>query len=324
MLENRFTPLDQNHKTRLESSWLRGNFSAVLNVESFDAVEAATLLKVSSEGTEFDFNRLQPSWAGRKMAVQLLGEAVALSGNLERLHSVLKVPGRMSVEVLEQWLDGFASVLPASCKTKLELKAGPAIFTASVQALVIPNDRFLQEHKPESGDAICVTGELGSAIAGLHALKAEVQPERSPSDIQVKLAEFEEAVRRYVYPEVDISFSDAVAESGVRLSSCLFLVDGLVETLERSAPVGMQCIIDAGSLPIRDHAFRAAKTYNGNAFEWALHGGDDHEFVFTLPETDVEKLRDFYPQFRVIGMVTKGDSSVSILDKDGVLPQKRG
>jgi thiamine monophosphate kinase len=68
---------------------------------------------------------------------------------------------------------------------------------------------------------------------------------------------------------------------------------------------------------VRDHLFRAAKLLGEDAFTWALQGGEDHQFLFSIAQEDVELLRNIYPEFRVIGTVNAGNGGVFVTNPDG-------
>jgi thiamine monophosphate kinase len=138
----------------------------------------------------------------------------------------------------------------------------------------------------------------------------------SESDVQAKLADFEDAVRQYAYPDDPRGFRASVYESGVTLSACRFVIDSIQEELRALRGPGIDLTLDSGALPMRDHLFRAAKLLGENAFSWALKGGEDHQFLFSISQEDVELLRNIYPEFRVIGTVTAGSGGVFIKNPD--------
>lgn len=162
------------------------------------------------------------------------------------------------------------------------------------------------------GDAVCVTGALGAAHAGLLLLQvgsvdvANVHAEiasRSGADGLAVLA------AQQLRPEPRLREGIAL---GSRATAMIDISDGLAIDLERlcvASDVG--CDIDAASIPVHPELDYATKTFEGfpEPLECALAGGEDFELLFTIPEAGLDDAQDQLDEIgtgvSVIGTITE-------------------
>ncbi len=129
------------------------------------------------------------------------------------------------------------------------------------------------------GELVCVTGDIGRALAGLLVWKKDLDV--SPS---VKRALYEKLL------EPKARVREGMALSGVA-SAAIDISDGLskeLHLLARMSKVGIE--IRSDSLPIHGSVFEVADLLGLNPVEIALASGEEFELVFTLPEESVEIL----------------------------------
>ena len=162
------------------------------------------------------------------------------------------------------------------------------------------------------GDAVCVTGALGAAHAGLLLLQvgsvdvANVHAEltgRSGADGLAVLA------ARQLRPEPRLQEGIAL---GSRATAMIDISDGLAIDLERlcvASDVG--CEIDAASIPVHPELGYATDKFDGfpEPLECALAGGEDFELLFTIPEDGLDDAQDQLDEIgtgvSVIGTITE-------------------
>ncbi|HYG67360.1 MAG TPA: AIR synthase-related protein, partial [Anaeromyxobacteraceae bacterium] len=178
----------------------------------------------------------------------------------------------------------------------------------------------------QPGDLLCVTGDLGSAAAGLRVLLAGKQGFDAGGDgetepgAQPNLTEFAYAVERQLYPQARLDRVRDWRERGVRPHALIDVSDGLaseVHHLCRESAVG--AVIEAGLLPIHVQTFRAAERFEEAPLSLALYGGEDYELLFALPEAEREKLDE--STYAVVGQVTEPDEGIALRLPEGeVIP----
>ncbi|MCD6144742.1 thiamine-phosphate kinase [Thermococcus sp.] len=153
--------------------------------------------------------------------------------------------------------------------------------------------RLLTRSGAKIGDLVCVTGDIGRALAGLKVYFESLEVgERTRKVLYEKLLEPKARVKegvvlgRYANSAIDIS-------------------DGMSKELHLIAKMsGVKILIDSEKLPIRKEVFEVADLLGLDPIEIALASGEEFELIFTIPEKHLDKL-DF--DFAVIGRVEKGE-----------------
>lgn len=179
--------------------------------------------------------------------------------------------------------------------------------TLTLTALgTVPRGQELRRNGACPGDGVWVTGTLGDAAFGLLELEKSLGVGKEGGDFLAS---------RYWLPRPRLSAGLALRGTA---SACLDISDGLIADLGHIANRS-QCGIevDFDLIPLSDAA-RAAIRMRPELEKLPLHGGDDYELAFTLPDTvvpgDVEAVR-----LTRIGRVIEGDS-VKVIRKGDVVP----
>ncbi len=157
------------------------------------------------------------------------------------------------------------------------------------------------------GDIVAVTGEFGSASAGLKALlKKRVRPDRLLPPLS-----------RAVYsPRAELDLGLALAASGA-LTASIDSSDGLawsLHELSRASNIGIQ--IDR--VPVSSAARDFAARYHYKANDLALYGGEEYNLVVTVkPNKFNLARRAAHGRLRPIGVVTPRSSGVRLRQARG-------
>jgi thiamine-monophosphate kinase len=244
------------------------------------------------EGTHFDLESASLEQVGYKgMAVSLSDCAGMVTKPLAAVVSV-GLPTNFEQKQLKQLHKG---IVKASDKYDCPLVGGDITVWKKDGGLVI-NSTILSEPaagKPllrsgaKVGDCICVTGKLGGSGEGRHL-------------------EFR--------PRVE----EAIKAAGIaKLNSGMDLSDGLSSDLKRiceKSKVG--AVIEEQSIPVSDEAGKRE-----NPLEAALCDGEDFELLFTLAESEYEKLKSKWDdklEISCIGRITE-KQDIMIISSDGKL-----
>lgn len=133
------------------------------------------------------------------------------------------------------------------------------------------------------GDSLYVTGVLGRSAAGLKLLQS--------GDNRYGSRAKKGAIQAHHMPEPRCEVGVWLAKSG--LVSCMMdLSDGLSMDLPRlCAASGTGAEIQVSNLPI----FAESSNWGSNPTELALHGGEDYELLFAVPESKRKRLEQIYP-----------------------------
>jgi len=157
---------------------------------------------------------------------------------------------------------------------------GPLAVSVAVHGFVPPG-KALTRQGARAGDAVLVTGTLGDAAAGLHALQ---QPRRD-DDGRDGLRTF--LIERLNRPVPRLAAGIALREQA---HACVDVSDGLLADLGHICTAsGVGAEIDAALLP-RSSALLGLYD-DTTALQFALSGGDDYELCFCVPATRLSQVQ---------------------------------
>jgi thiamine-monophosphate kinase len=167
---------------------------------------------------------------------------------------------------------------------------------------------LLRRQHGHPGDRLAVTGWLGGAAAGLHALR---HPGSAPSALTEALAT---AYRR---PQPRLAAGLALRRAGVRCA--MDISDGLMADLHKlCAASGCGAQVEAARLPLHP---AAAEAFPQQALAWAAGGGDDYELLFAAPPPIMElagrELAALGVACAEIGTLTAAAGDVQLVDAGG-------
>lgn len=247
-----------------------GDDAAVLAVPA--GQELAVAIDTLVEGVHFPRGTAAADIGWKALAVNL-SDLAAMGANPAWALLALTLPDADAAFV-EGFSEGFAK-LAQSHRLALvggDTTRGPLSISVAVHGFVPPG-KALVRSGARVGDAVLVTGTLGDAAAGLHALQ---QPLRD-DDTRAGLRDF--LIERLNRPTPRLAAGAALRGQA---SACIDISDGLLADLGHvCAASGVGAEIDAALLP-RSPALMALYDEAGAA-QFALSGGDDYELCFTVP-----------------------------------------
>jgi thiamine-monophosphate kinase len=158
------------------------------------------------------------------------------------------------------------------------------------------------------GEILFVSGRLGEAELGLRQIRNSKRRADSRSAL----------LRKHLYPEPRLALGRWLAERGLA-SSMMDLSDGLSTDLPRlCAASGVGARVEAAKIPAVRLPNQVAAKLGTDPLALALHGGDDYELLFTVPQ---RKLRRLPRSFRGIPITAIGRVT---LEKELLLADKVG
>lgn len=161
---------------------------------------------------------------------------------------------------------------------------------------------MLRRDAARRGDAIAITGYLGTAAAGLRILQGQAVSTDADSLKQAQLR-----------PQPRIAEGQLLWRQGVR--AAIDISDGLVADMGhlcRMSGVGARIYVEA--LPVHP-LVKAA--FGDEAMNLALAGGEDYELLFAAPVHILAGVRDRCP-ISIIGEIIAGPpGQVTVLDDQG-------
>ena len=309
--------LTANHEIKNASTLLSiGDDGAVIDHFGRQTVISTDLLL---EGVHFDLSYTPLKHLGYKSVVVNVSDIYAMNAVPTQIVISLGFSNRFSLEALDEFYAGvyaaceFYGVDLIGGDTSTSLKG----FIVSVTAIgEVAPDKYVKRSGAKVNDLVCVSGELGSAFLGLTLLEREKKI-FNETGAQPDLEGQAYIVGRLLKPEARKDIIEFFAESEVMPSSMIDLSDGLSSDLLhicKQSEVG--CVLYEDKLPLNDEAKEFAYKLKLDPTACALSGGEDYELLFTVAQTDFEKVKA-NPSISIIGYITEASAGKKLITRGG-------
>jgi thiamine-monophosphate kinase len=270
------------------------------------------------EGVHFDREFCSPADIGHKALAVNLSDLAAMGAAPRVALLSLMLPAGLPVADVDRLVDGMVALAE---RTRISLvggnitrSPGPLIVDVTVTGSVHPR-RMLTRGGARAGDEIYVTGSIGGAAAGLHALQLA-------SGANAAMEPLAEGVRRYLRPEPRLRFGVLLGRNRAA-RACIDLSDGLADGVRKIAHAsGVGAVIDAHSVPIEPYSRQRTNLCDA-VFE-ALRGGEDYELLFTVPPKSRGRLNGVRRLVKDLPITKIGRATADraiVLDIDGRMEQ---
>ncbi len=309
--------LTQNNETKLASTVLSvGDDAAVIDHFGKQTVITTDMLV---EGIHFDLMYTPLKHLGYKSVVVNLSDIYAMNAVPTHITLSIAFSNRFSLEAMDEFYEG---VYAACEKYEVDLVGGDTTssqkgFVISITAIgeVVP-DKYVKRSTAQKGDLLCVTGFLGGAFLGLTILEREKRI-FAETGSQPDLEDQAFIVGKLLKPEARKDIIEFFATSEIMPTSMIDVSDGLSsETLHICKQSNLGCIIYEDKIPVHEEARQFAYRLELDPTACALSGGEDYELLFTLSQTDYDKIL-LNEQISVIGYMTEAEEGTHILTRGG-------
>lgn len=260
-----------------------GDDTAVLALDDDRHILLACDMMV--EGTHFRLEWATPWQIGWKAMAQNISDIAAMGGEPGWAVASLAAPGYVPEKAVEEIAEGIVAAASrygaALVGGDLVGSPGPLVVDVAITGWV-EKDNLLLRSGAKPGDAVLVTGFLGSSAAGLAARRhGLVDSEEGP---------LAEALRAHHEPQPRLAESRAIAATRL-VTAMMDLSDGLAEDLPRLCVAsGVGARIRGEELPIAEPCSALAEELGVAALELAAAGGEDYELLFTCPPEHVPRV----------------------------------
>lgn len=270
------------------------------------------------EGVHFDLTYQPFKHLGYKIVTTGVSDIYAMNGIPSHILIDVALPNAYSVQMVEQLYEG----IDAACKdygVSLiggDTTASHQILALSVTALgEVENKSITYRSGANNDDAVCVTGDLGAALAGLRILMREKNEwkESKENYFQPDLEPYEFVVSKQLIPAARKDFIEALTKNKILPSTMIDITQGLIPDLTsiaKSSKLGAELFSPA--IPIAMETRSVADEMKEDVDKYAYYGGEDYEFLFTLNKKSVEELNKVFDDFAIIGKMTNEFSQIKI------------
>lgn len=266
------------------------------------------------ENTHFKWDYASPGEVGWKALAVNISDIAAMGGIPTYCVVGLGLSGTFKIDLVDGLYKGLKEI---AARYGIGVVGGDVVrsseFFISVCLLgEVAGGDICPRSGAKVGDLIFVTGELGAAAAGLICLNA----------VHVNLAsrKREFLVQKHLRPSPRLKEGQWIAAK--RLATAMIDVsDGLISDLFRireESRVG--AVLWEERIPVALPARELARSIGKSPLDWALHGGEDYELLFTA-SSDKKELLEQEADFPVscIGEVLEWGKGMVLKNGEGRL-----
>ena len=271
------------------------------------------------EGVHFDMTYCPLKHLGYKAAVVNFSDIYAMNGTPTQIVVGLGISSKYSVEAIEEIYRG---IRLACDRYHVDLVGGDT--TASKSGLFISvtvigkakKEDIVYRNGAKPNDLLCVSGNLGAAYTGLLILEREKAAFMADPNMQPEFAGYDYILERQLKPEARRDIVEKLKEIKVKPTSMIDISDGLAsEVLHLCKESKVGCMVYEDRIPMNQKTIQTAKDFNIVPSIAALNGGEDYELLFTIAQSDYEKVKDL-DDVRIIGYMTADEGQANLITPD--------
>jgi thiamine-monophosphate kinase len=311
--------LTSNFESKNESTLKAiGDDAAVIYLNDEESTLISTDLLI--EGVHFNLMYMPLKHLGYKAVAVNVSDICAMNGVCEQITVSIAVSNRFQTEALEELYKG----IQLACENyNVDLIGGDT--TSSQLGLMISitaigkakNSEITYRDGAKEHDLLVVTGDLGGAYIGLQVLEREKEVYKANPNIQPDLDGHDYIIQRQLKPEARKDIIGYLKELEVIPTSMIDISDGLAsEIMHLCKASNVGCHIYDEKIPIDAQTSIAAIDFNLDPATCVLNGGEDYELLFTIKQSDFDKVKG-NPNMSIIGHMTHPNDGIYFIDKNG-------
>jgi thiamine-monophosphate kinase len=296
-----------------------GDDAAVIDFAGKKALISTDMLL---EGIHFDLAYTPLKHLGYKAVQVNLSDIYAMNGTATQVTVSIGISSKFPLEAVEEFYEG---IYLACEKFNVDLVGGDT--TSSRQGLVISvtsigyadEKDITYRNTANEGDLICVSGDLGGAYVGLQLLEREKQIYIENPSIQPDLEGKDYIIERQLKPEARKDIVELLKDIDIKPTAMIDISDGLAsEALHICKQSNKGCNLYEDKIPLDPMTYETAREFNLDPTVCALSGGEDYELLFTIKQTDYEKIK-LQMDISIIGHITDASAGCNLITKSGVV-----
>jgi thiamine-monophosphate kinase len=291
-----------------------GDDAAVIDQGSYyELVSTESLL----EGVHFDLTYTPLKHLGYKLVSVGVSDIAAMNGIPEFILVNLSVSNRFGLEDIDQIYEG----IQIACEDyKVSLIGGDTSSSRSGLILSISSigkvnkENLVRRAGAKPNDIICVSGDLGAAYMGLQVLERDKREFLENPHMKPNLEDKSYIVGKQLKPTARLDIIHELKEKNIVPSSMIDISDGLSSDLihlSRASNLGYSIFFD--NVPIDNQTLETCTEFNLNPVASIMHGGDDFELLFTVPQSDYDKIKKI-TDISMVGYVTENVDNWLVLN----------
>ena len=311
LIEHLTNSVKLTHKSTIKGV---GDDAAVLQTKNLTLITTDLLV----EGVHFDLSYVPLKHLGYKAVMVNLSDVYAMNGMAKQITVSIAVSNRFPLEAIEELYAG----IHLACKMyHIDLIGGDT--TSSTKGLLISvtaigeakKEDVVYRNGAKPNDLLVVTGDLGAAYLGLQVLEREKQVFQANSNAQPELDNYTYLVERQLKPEARKDIVELLKALKVKPTSMIDISDGLSsEILHICKQSNVGCDLYEAKIPLSQEVISTSEEFNINSTTVALSGGEDYELLFTIAQSDYDKIKG-NPNLTVVGHITPKSDGVHLVTR---------
>ena len=272
------------------------------------------------EGVHFDLGYVPLKHLGYKAMIVNFSDVYAMNATPKQVTVAIAISNRFSLEAVDELYSG---ILTACHAHGVDLVGGDT--TSSTSGLVLSitaigtakKEDIVYRHGAKEGDLLVVSGDLGGAFMGLQVLEREKAVFKQDPNVQPDLAGFDYILERQLKPEARRDVISMFKEMNLKPTAMIDISDGLAsEALHIARRSGLGVKLYEEKFPMDPVTVSTAHDFNLDPTTCALNGGEDYELLFTIAQSDHDKVKGS-PHFTIVGHMTDAASGYQLVDRQG-------
>ena len=292
-----------------------GDDAAVLDFKDKQTLVSTDMLV---EGVHFDLAYMPLKHLGYKAVMVNASDIYAMNGKATHITVSIAPSNRFPVEALEEL---YAGIQLAADLYNIDVVGGDT--TSSTSGLFISISVFGEAEKKDvvyrsgaqANDLLVVTGDLGAAYMGLQVLEREKQVFKANPNAQPDLDQYTYLIERQLKPEARKDIPPLLKGLGVKPTSMIDISDGLsseVIHLCKNSKTGVNLYEE--KVPLDPAVISVCEEFELDSTMIALSGGEDYELLFTIAQSDFDKIKG-NPNLTVIGHMTEESAGMHLITR---------
>ena len=274
---------------------------------------------ILAEGVHFHLSYSPLKHLVYKSVVVNISDICAMNGIPKQITVGIAISSKFTLDAIEEFMQG---VKLACDRYNIDLIGGDTTSSAaglfiSITAIgVAKEDEICYRNKAEDGDLICVSGDLGGAYAGLLVLERERRVFEADPNAQIDLSVYDYIVERQLKPEPRTDIIDILKKSKIKPTSMIDISDGLASEIKHICKQSnLGCRIMEDKIPIDLQTENVLKELGIAPATGALNGGEDYELLFTIKQSDFDKIKEIN-EISIIGYMTDISEGCNLITVD--------
>jgi thiamine-monophosphate kinase len=271
-----------------------GDDCAVIKIDKRKALVVTTDGLV--EGTHFITYKNNAKNLAKKLLLINLSDIAAMGG-VKPTNAVCAAG--LPAKISQSWTDSFMQSLFSEAKRFGLTVSGGNLSKSKTLHLYLTvfgmasPDKIIKRSGAKPGDLIYCLGNLGHSRAGFELIKKQSK-------------KFNSLANNFLKPKICLKEAKMIVENKLA-TAMIDNSDGLFESVRQLA-FASKCAakIEPAKKLISPKLTKYCKTYNKNAKDYILYGGEDYGLVFTVKPKSEKKLLKILPESRKLGIILKG------------------